>query len=726
MSSLPSKVVVMARKFLSQLLDKHSFHSFITAFCHRTSKSNALAITIITIFCAFHLGIHQASAQVTGIVKPLDPNNNHLDQQSVISLNAGSGGQRPDLEAVTTGNGISYNGGPVMTGPHNVYLIWYGSWFGNTATAILPDLIRGFNSSSYFNTNTTYGDNNSDIPNIVSLSGEVFDNYSQGSVLAGNQLGVRTVVGTALQFGVLPVDSNGIYLVLTSPDVLEGNFCSIYCGYHNHGSFNGIDIKYGFIGNPTFQCPSTCSEGVSPNNNLGADAMASVIAHELNETVTDPDLNAWFHNDASGEVGDLCVKKFGTFFLTSNGSLANIVLGGRNFLIQENWVNDSGGFCAMGFSQRTRTSLNFVPVTPCRIADTRNPNGPFGGPSVSGGTSRGFTVPNSACNIPATAQAYSMNATVVPKGPLGFLTMFPCGQAPPLVSTLNSTDGRVKAGAAIVPAGTGGAVCAFVSNDTDLVLDINGYFVPAGTPSSLAFFPLAPCRMVDTRLAPGPLGGPSLVASSVRTFPLLSSTCNVPAMAQAYSLNYTSVPKGSLGFLTTWPAGQTQPLVSTLNAPTGVVTANAAIVPAGTNGDVSVFVTNNSDLVVDINGYFAPPGIGGLSFHTLSPCRVLDTRTLGIPPILGGVSINVPFSGCASPPIAQSYLLNATVVPQGPLGFLTLWPDSLSQPLVSSLNAVDGTVTSNLSIVPTLNTAIDAFVSNPTHLVLDISGYFAP
>ena len=107
---------------------------------------------------------------------------------------------------------------------------------------------------------------------------------------------------------------------------------------------------------------------------------------------------------------------------------------------------------------------------------------------------------------------------------------------------------------------------------------------------------------------------------------------------QAYSLNFTSVPNGSLGFLTTWPAGQPQPLVSTLNAPTGAVTANAAIVPSGANGDISVFVTNNSDLVIDIDGYFAPPAAGGLSLFSLNPCRVLDTRNPpGSPPFNGKI-----------------------------------------------------------------------------------------
>jgi len=251
--------------------------------------------------------------------------------------------------------------------------------------------------------------------------------------------------------------------------------------------------------------------------------------------------------------------------------------------------------------------------------------------------------------------------------------------------------------------------------------------VTDSSPSVLAFYPVAPCRLVDTRNTAGALGGPSLVGNATRTFPILSSPCGIPATAKAYSLNLTSVPKGSLGFLSTWPAGQTIPLVSTLNATTGAVTANAAIVPSGTNGDISVFVTNDSDLVVDINGYFAPPSPGGLSFFPVTPCRVLDTRNpAGAKPFTGALDVNVTGSGCGAPASAQSFVLNATVVPPGPLGFLTLWPQGAAQPLVSTLNAIDGAVTSNMAIVPTANGSVSAFASNPNHLVLDISGYFAP
>ena len=372
-------------------------------------------------------------------------------------------------------------------------------------------------------------------------------------------------------------------------------------------------------------------------------------------------------------------------------------------------------------------ALTFVPVTPCRIADTRSqPDGPFAGPLLTGQTSRDFTIPNSACGIPPTAQAYALNVTVVPNGPLQWLTVWPTGQMKPIVSTLNSVDGRIKANAAIVAAGINGAVSVFATNDTQVILDINGYFVASTTPSSLAFYPLTPCRIADTRSAAGPLGGPSMAAGQTRDYPVLTSACNVPSNAQAYSLNFTVVPKGTLGYLSTWPTGQTRPVVSTLNAPTGTVTANAAILPAGTNGDISVYTTNDTDLVIDINGYFAPPGTNALSFYTMPPCRVFDTRVqAGAQPFTG--ALNVTFDNtCAVPSTAQSYVLNATVVPSGTLGWLTLWPAGNAQPNVSTLNAYDGAITSNMALVPTIGGPIKAFAPNATHLILDIFGYFAP
>jgi hypothetical protein len=76
--------------------------------------------------------------------------------------------------------------------------------------------------------------------------------------------------------------------------------------------------------------------------------------------------------------------------------------------------------------------------------------------------------------------------------------------------------------------------------------------------------------------------------------------------------------------------------------------------------------------------------------------------------------------------LAKAYVFNASVVLQGALGYLTLWPDGTTQPLVSTLNALDGSISSNMAIVPSTNGKADAFASGITQLILDISSFFAP
>ena len=379
----------------------------------------------------------------------------------------------------------------------------------------------------------------------------------------------------------------------------------------------------------------------------------------------------------------------------------------------------------------TTSALRFVPLTPCRVVDTRNANGPLGGPAIAAKTSRNFPIPSSSClaGVPADVAAYSLNVTVSPAaGALGYLTIWPTGQSQPLVSTLNSYDGRVKANAAIVPAGTSGAVSVYATDTTHVVLDINGYFLPANDPAApLAFFPLTPCRLVDTRSPSGPLGGPSLAAQEIRSFPVQSASCSIPTTAQAYSLNFTVVPSVPLGYLTTWPTGTSQPLVSTLNAPTGTVTANAAIVPAGNQanaGAISAYVTNDTDLIIDINGYFAPStSPSDLSFYPVPSCRIVDTRqTTGA--FSGTIEEDMTAGGCGVPTSGAAVVLNATVVPEITLGYLTLWPAGQTQPLASTLNAYDGYVTSNMAIVPISGGSIDAYATDLTQLILDTSGYF--
>ena len=247
-----------------------------------------------------------------------------------------------------TSNGINYHGGPLILGTTDVYYIWYGNWAGNTATTILPSFAGSIGGSPYFNINTTYYDGSgTHVSNSVSYGGNTSDNYSQGTSF-GDQ-GVQAIVSHALTSGALPTTANAVYFVLSSADVNEtSGFCTQYCGWHTYATINGANIKYAFVGNPD-RCPSACeAQTTSPNGNAGADGMASIIAHELEEAVTDPNLNAWYDRRGS-ENADKCAWTFGTTSTAGNGSQYNMVLGGKEYLIQRNWVNASGGYCSLSY-----------------------------------------------------------------------------------------------------------------------------------------------------------------------------------------------------------------------------------------------------------------------------------------------------------------------------------------------------------------------------------------
>lgn len=453
---------------------------------------------------------------------------------------------------------------------------------------------------------------------------------------------------------------------------------------------------------------------------------------------------------AAGGAGSFTVTGSGSWTAVSNTSwiaVTSTVGSTVNYTVSGNvGATSRSGTISVGGSVFTvsqdaiavggvASGLHFVPVLPCRVADTRENLGQFGKPALASGAPRSFVIPSSSCAIPGTAKAYALNVTVVPKGPLSYITIWPTGQTQPLVSTLNSLDGRVKANAALVPAGTNGAINVMATDTTELVLDIVGYFTDPGVSADgLAFYPVTPCRVADTRNATGSLGGPIIPGGGVRSLPVLSAGCGIPATAKAYSINATVVPAAPLGYLTLWPTGRNQPFVSTLNAPTGGIVANAAIVPAGDNGAISAFATNATHLVIDINGYFAPPGSANAQrFYPVSPCRIIDTRNpnggLGGPILQGGQVRTWPIASnsCGLPSTASAYSLNATVVPTSGLGFLTMWPAGQVQPLVSTLNAIDDTIVANAAIVVAGNSGgIATYPTSQTHLVVDTNGYFAP
>lgn len=131
--------------------------------------------------------------------------------------------------------------------------------------------------------------------------------------------------------------------------------------------------------------------------------------------------------------------------------------------------------------------LAFIGVTPCRIVDTRGPAGPYGAPSMAAGVPRDFALVAGPCTgLPPNPAAYSLNITVTNTLGAGVIKIYPQGGVAPVVSTLNYLAGQTIANAAIVPSGTGAGVTIIAGvSGTDLIVDINGYFVGQGSISPL-------------------------------------------------------------------------------------------------------------------------------------------------------------------------------------------------------------------------------------------------
>src|SRR5207248_2025494 len=124
---------------------------------------------------------------------------------------------------------------------------------------------------------------------------------------------------------------------------LASGYATQYCGWHTHTSSTSGDVAYlATIDTPQSAMSACAAQAASPNNDPGLDAMLSVVAHELEETATDVDLNAWFDN-VGNENADKCAWTFGATKVAANGSRYNVTLGDVNYLIQQNWVNANGG-----------------------------------------------------------------------------------------------------------------------------------------------------------------------------------------------------------------------------------------------------------------------------------------------------------------------------------------------------------------------------------------------
>jgi chitinase len=146
---------------------------------------------------------------------------------------------------------------------------------------------------------------------------------------------------------------------------------------------------------------------------------------------------------------------------------------------QVNLANPSGATIANGQAiGRIHDPGNYFVVPPCRVLDTRNPSGPYGGPALLAGQSRTVTLAGQ-CGIPASAQAVSVNVAVTQPTAAGNLRLYPAGTPVPSVSSVNYSAGQTRANNGVTGLGVSGQIairCAQASGTVHAILDVTGYF----------------------------------------------------------------------------------------------------------------------------------------------------------------------------------------------------------------------------------------------------------
>jgi len=253
-------------------------------------------------------------------------------------------------------NPIIYHAGGVLnvySGSVQIIPVWVGNWEATrkaTWNTVLGNLVSSLGSGSIdtsghvFKTNLGYFSSNaptltwpSSTSSTVAASGTVKNGLVQ--VSDGN---VATYISNAIKNRVITAGAKPIYVYLGANNTrLSSGFGTAYCGWHSIGTIGVRNIPYIAIQDFTSVYARSCAaQTMSPNGDYQLDAVASILVHEIDEALTDPDLRTWY--DATGaENADKCAWTFTPTFGAKKGGMANFTANGYEYLIQRNWLADN-------------------------------------------------------------------------------------------------------------------------------------------------------------------------------------------------------------------------------------------------------------------------------------------------------------------------------------------------------------------------------------------------
>lgn len=406
----------------------------------------------------------------------------------------------------------------------------------------------------------------------------------------------------------------------------------------------------------------------------------------------------------------------------------------------------SGGTWKTRVTQLQGIGASYVPIAPVRVLDTRATSNVGLQGKFKADTPRSWKVGGfNGGQIPSNAVAVTGNVTVVNQSTVGFIAVTTIPTATPGSSTLNFPLADIRANNVTAVLRSNGELSAVFKGGTgsaDLVFDVTGYFV-AG-PNQARYNTFTPFRRIDSRNGTGMPGGTKkrFVFAEPQTFQIAGNG-SVPTGAIAVTGNLTVVGQTRQGFLAITKDATATPSTSTLNFPLGDIRANGFTAPLNATGKLSIVYAgavkgSTTDVVLDLTGYYTKTG-GGMVFHPLNAGRIFDTRTTGN---LTGLNKQFLTQTPAQLTAAGHWGVgknagaitgNLTVTEQAKAGYVGVTLTSQAVPSTSSLNFPVKDNRANGITVPLDNggktwlvyVSGDPSTGNKTHLLLDVTGYFA-
>ena len=369
-----------------------------------------------------------------------------------------------------------------------------------------------------------------------------------------------------------------------------------------------------------------------------ADVAANAQTAVLNVTVADPKGPGFVTVYPCGHARPLASNvNFGGRTTVANAVLARVGTSGMVCLYTSQAVSlvvDVTGYFTL--------SSGYVSLDPSRLMDSRAAgqtiDGAFAGLGLrDAGTVTSLTVSGRG-GIPTNASAVMLSVTATNSVALGYVTVFACGSSRPTTSTINLNSSSAVSNPVLTEVGEFGSVCLYVSQATDLVIDVTGFLQ-----SNSAVVPLRPKRLFSSQAGGSTVDGnfanAGLVPEGSVIKLVVADRGEVSVASFAAILNLTATDADYSGFVTVFTCGSNHPLSSNLNFSPSQAVANLAIAKLGLDGTVCIYVSRTINLIVDVTGYFP---IGGPE-HTPTPqpdavtIPVVVPTSMSIPSVPGSI-----------------------------------------------------------------------------------------